>query len=321
MQLRRAGTSGLLLSAVGLGTLTWGRDTDVHDARELLQAFTEAGGTLVETSSATNGGAAEEVLGELLRTEVSRTDLVVCSQAGIGTHGAGPRIDAGRGALLASLDASLARLGTDYLDLWLVQAPDPRVDPAETVSAWQIAISSGRVRYVGVANHPGWTTAHLATLARAAGIPLAAAEVEYSLLERGAEREVLPAAEALGLGVIAWGPLGRGVLAGRYRRGVPADSRGASAHLRGFVEPYLTAESSSIAEAVATAARGLGREPAAVALAWARHAPGITSAVVGSRTPAQLRAALASSDELPEEIRQALDDVTAPVLAYPERRD
>ena len=145
--------------------------------------------------------------------------------------------------------------GTDHVDLWLVQAPDPRTPLEETVSALRLAVTSGRARYVGLSNHPGWQTARAASLLEP-DPGLAAVEVEYSLLERGIEREVVPAAAALGIGVLAWSPLGRGVLTGKYRHGTPADSRAASPHFAAFVEPYLGAGSSQIVAAVTIAAQG-----------------------------------------------------------------
>ncbi|ACQ80501.1 aldo/keto reductase [Beutenbergia cavernae DSM 12333] len=321
MQLRRLGSSGLRTSALGLGTMTWGRDTDALEAADSLRAFVEAGGTLLDTAASYGDGAAEEVIGGLLRDVVARDEVVLCTKAGARRGPDGVRVDAGRGALLDTLDASLRRLGTDHVDLWLVQAPDSGTTMAETVSALDVAVRTGRTRYAGLANHPGWSTAHAATLAAAAGVPLAAAQVEYSLLERGIERELVPAAHELGLGVMAWSPLGRGVLTGKYRRSVPADSRAASPHLRGFVEPYLTDDARSVVEALVTAADGLGRAPLEVALAWVRDAPGVGCAVVGARTTAQLRGSLAADDlELPEQIRAVLDEITAPELGYPERR-
>lgn len=318
---RRLARTGLHVSAVGLGTMTWGRDTDPADARELLTTYLDAGGSLLDTAGSYGEGASEETIGELLGTMVGRSEVTLCSKSGVRVTADGAWVDAGRGALLDSLDASLARLGTDHLDLWLVQVPDREVAPEETVSALEHAVRTGRARYVGLANHPGWATAHLATLARTQGASLAVAQVEYSLLQRGAEREVLPAAASLGLGVIGWSALGRGVLTGKYRRVRPADSRAASTHLRSFVEPYLTDGAAAVVEAVATAASGLGRSTADVALAWARDAPGVASVLVGPRTPGQLVELLDAVDEpLPEQIRAALDDVTAPVLGYPERR-
>ena len=304
--------------------MTWGRDTDPHDAHDLLESFLDAGGTLLDTAGSYGAGLAEETLGRVVHELGVRREIVLCRKSGVRQDDGGVRISAGRGPLLDDLDDSLVRLGTDHLDLWLVQVPDGVTPAAETLSALEIAVRSGRARYAGVSNYPGWATAHLATLAQQAGLPLAATQVEHSLLARGVEREVLPAAEALGLGVIGWSALGRGVLTGKYRRARPADSRAASSHLRAFVEPYLNDVAAGVVEAVATAADGLGCSSAEVALAWARDAPGITSVIIGPRTPAQLEAvaSLVSGEEgaLPPAIRAVLDEVTAPALGYPERR-
>ncbi|MCM3662093.1 aldo/keto reductase [Georgenia satyanarayanai] len=311
MELRRAGRSGLLVSSLGLGTLTWGRDTDEHEAAEQLSLFLDAGGTLIDTAASYGDGAAEALLGSLL-AEVDRRDVVLCSKAGVRPTSRGNRLDASRTTLLDTLDESLAALGTDHLDLWLVQSHDPDVPVEETLSALRHAVATGRTRYAGLSNHPAWYLGYAAASLGSDATGLAAVEVEYSLLERGVEHEVLPGAEALGAGVLAWSPLGRGVLTGKYRSTIPADSRAASPHLRGFVEPYLTDRSRGIVEAVATAADGLGRTPLEVALAWVRDAPGVSSAIVGARTATQLRGVLAGTDlELPGAIRRALDDVSA----------
>ncbi|WP_324652798.1 aldo/keto reductase [Georgenia sp. H159] len=310
MELRRAGRSGLLVSSVGLGTMTWGRDTDEHEAAEQLTLFLDAGGTLVDTAASYGDGAAEGLLGGLL-AEVDRRDVVLCSKSGVRRTGHGTRVDTSRSTLLDTLDETLAALGTDHLDLWLVQSPDLDVRAEETLSALRHAVATGRTRYVGLSNHPAWYQGYAAATLADDATGLAAVEVEYSLLERGVEDEVLPAAGALGTGVLAWSPLGRGVLTGKYRSTIPADSRAASPHLRGFVEPYLNDRSHGIVEAVATAADGMGRMPLEVALAWVRDAPGVSSAIVGARTAAQLRGVLAGSDlELPGAIRRALDDVS-----------
>lgn len=321
MEVRRVGLSGLRVSSLGLGTLTWGRDTDAHEATEQLGAFVDAGGTLVDTAGSYGQGAAEEVLGNLIGAVVERREIQICSKSGVRQFGDSRSVDASRGTLLDDLDASLSRLGTDHLDLWLVQSPDPGTPLDETLSTLQHAVSSGRTRYVGLSNHAGWQTGYAAAMLADAGIGLTAVQVEYSLLQRGAEREVIPAAEMLGIGVLAWSPLGRGVLTGKYRHGTPADSRGASTHLRGFVEPYLTESARSVVEAVATAADGLDVTPLSVALSWVRHAAGVSSAIIGARTASQLRAVLAAdSAPLPAAIHSALDEVTAPDVGYPERR-
>jgi len=320
MEQRQLGRTGLRVSHLGLGTMTWSRDTDEHEAAEQLRDFLDAGGTLLDTAASYADGASEELIGALLGTGVARDEVVLCTKGGVRRTASGGVVDASRGALLDSLDGSLARLGTDHLDLWLVQTPDPRTPLAETLSALAHAVTSGRTRYVGLSNHPGWQTARAATVL-GDEIGLAAVEVEYSLLERGIEREVLPAAADLGVGVLAWSPLGRGVLTGKYRRTIPADSRAASPHLAGFVEPYLGADSLAVVEAVAIAAEGLGRSPLEVALAWLRVRRQVTCAIVGARTAAQLRGSLAADDlELPTEILHALDGVSAPDVGYPERR-
>ncbi|HRA50615.1 aldo/keto reductase [Actinotalea sp.] len=318
MEERTLGATGLRVSALGLGTLTWARDTDEHTAAELLRDFVEAGGTLLDTAASYADGAAEELLGSLVGTVVARDEVVLCTKGGVRRTRSGPVVDASRGALVDSLDASLARLGTDHVDVFLVQAPDPRTPLAETAAALVHVLDTGRARYVGLSNHPGWQTARLAGLL--GGHTLAAVEVEYSLLQRGVEREVVPAAAELGAGLLAWSPLGRGVLTGKYRRTVPADSRAASAHLAGFVEPYLGRVSGPVVEALATAADGLERTPLEVALAWVLGRGGVASAILGARTAGQLRPALELDLVLPEQIVAALDEVSAPALGYPERR-
>ena len=319
MEERYVGRSGLRVSRFGLGTLTWGRDTDEHEAGEQLKDFVTAGGTLVDTGAGYGGGAAEEVLGRLLAGAVDRRDVVLCTKSGDAVPGpARRRPDGSRRGLLAALDDSLRRLGTDHVDLWLTPGWSAAVPLDETLTALEHAVASGRARYAGVANYAGWQTA----LASAGGGPGAAiaAQVEYSLVQRGVEREVQPAARALGGGLLAWSPLGRGVLTGKYRGGTPADSRAASPHLSGFVAPYLTRPAGRVVDAVLTAAEGLGCAPLEVALAWVRDRPGVAAALLGARTAAQLRAALPAEDvELPAEIRTALDEVSAPAFGYPER--
>ncbi|QES50903.1 aldo/keto reductase [Streptomyces venezuelae] len=322
MEQRHLGRTGLRVSRIGLGTLTWGRDTGDQAAADQLKTFWEAGGTLVDTADAYGGGEAEYLLGQLVGGLVPRQDLVIATKAG-SVRDPDRRIDASRGHLLAALDDSLARLGTDYVDLWQVHAFDPGTPLEETLQALDLAVSSGRARYAGLAGFCGWQLAKAATWQLAApGVRtrLASTQMEYSLLQRGVEREVLPAALDLGVGLLPSSPLGRGVLTGKYRSGVPADSRGASETLAAFVEPYLDDTASGIVDAVATAAHGLAVTPLQVALAWVRDRPGVAAPIVGARTSTQLSEALSAEPlTLPEEIRQALDDVSAPVHRYPDQ--
>ena len=332
MEERRLGRSGLRVSRLALGTMTWGHDADDEIARDQLVTFVESGGTLVDIAAGYGDGVAEEMLGMLLGSAVPRDQVVIASRAGSGSpltrqrgadRAAGSLVDTSRRALLDSLDASLTRLGTDHVDLWLVSGFDPATPLSETLSALDFAVDTGRARYVGVASCSGWQLAGAATWQRA--VPDRAAVVavaaEYSLLARGVEREVVPAAAHLGVGLLPWSPLGRGVLTGKYRHGVPADSRAASPGLASFVEAYFDPRSRRIVDAVATAADGLGVPALEVALAWVRDRPGVTAPVVGARTNAQLRAVLAAESlTLPSEIRQALDDVSRPPMGYPERQ-
>ncbi|BFU44176.1 aldo/keto reductase [Krasilnikovia sp. MM14-A1004] len=321
MQQRPLGRSGLAVSRLALGTMTWGRDTDPDDAAAQLKCYLDAGGTLLDTADVYGDGDAEAVIGSLLDQLVPRDEILIATKAGL-ARGPYRRRDGSRGHLLRALDASLRRLGTDYVDLWQVHGYDPQTPLDETLAALDHAVDSGRVRYVGVSNFAAWQTARAATWQSAypGRAPVVAAQMEYSLLERGIERELLPAAAALGIGVLPWSPLGRGVLTGKYRNGRPADSRAASEHLAPFVQTYLEPRSSSIVEAVVIAAGGLGVSPLEVALAWVRDRPGVAAPILGARTAGQLQGALASDRlTLPTEIATALDDVSAIAVGYPER--
>ncbi|WP_296605982.1 aldo/keto reductase [Nocardioides sp.] len=314
MQQRRVGSTGLTVSRLALGTMTWGRDTDEHEARDQLTAYVEAGGTLIDTAAGYGNGASEELIGSLLGDVVARDELVIATKAGITARRGGREYNTSRGHLLATLDASLRRLGVDHVDLWQVHIWSDETPLEETLAALDTAVQSGRVSYVGISNYSGWQTAQAATWQRAVPgrTPLASTQVEYSLLNRAVEQEVLPAAAALGLGVLPWSPLGRGVLTGKYRTGTPSDSRAASAHFANFVNPYLDERAAGIVEAVARAADGLGWSALEVALTWVRDRPGVTAPVVGARTAAQLRGALGVEElSLPAEITAALDDVSA----------
>ena len=322
MKQRHLGRSGLIVSRLALGTMTWGGDTDEDDAAAQLIAFREAGGTLVDTADAYVQGESERVVGRLLTDVVPRDEVLLATKAysavGVGPMGRGTS----RGHLLTALDQSLKRLQTDWIDLWQLHAWDHVTPWEETLAAVDTAVSSGRVRYAGVSNFSGWQQGAVAAWQRAVPgrAPLVSNQVEYSLLQRGAEREVVPSALDQGLGLLPWSPLGRGVLTGKYRGGSPADSRGASEKFKGFVEPYLDDRSGAVVDAVLTAADGLGVSPVAVALAWVRDRPGVVAPIVGARTNAQLKASLAAeSVVLPDVVRSALDDVSAPALGYPER--
>ena len=315
MEKRPVGASGLQVSRLGLGTMTWGRDTDEQEAADQLRLFLDAGGNFIDTAAIYGDGDSERVLGGLIDAMAKREDLVIASKSGISIRSGERKIDNSRKALLAELDRTLTRLETDYLDIWQVNAWDEDVPLEETLGAFDSAVSSGKVRYVGIANFSGWQTARAVTLQNPifGKAPISSTQNELSLLNRKYEREVLSAAKALGFGFFAWSPLGRGVLTGKYRRGMPSDSRGASPHFSNFIEPYLSDKSARIVEAVLVAADGLGLSPIEIAIAWVRDLPGVSAAIVGARTGAQLRGILTSENVvLPAPVREALDEVTAP---------
>jgi aryl-alcohol dehydrogenase-like predicted oxidoreductase len=298
--------------------MTWGVETDPDEAAAQLVAFHDAGGTLVDTAASYGFGESERILGHLIADVVPRSDVVIASKAGISRTPESRTVDASRGTLLRQLDESLRKLGTDYLDLWYVHFVDDTVPFEETLAALDHAVSSGRVRYVGVSNYSGWRLGRAVAWQQAVPgrAPIVANQVRYSLVDRGIEREVVPAAEALGVGIFPWSPLGGGVLTGKYRGGIPSDSRAAIGHRPDLVS---TDTAAGIVEAVATAAEGLATSPVAVALAWLRDRPGVVAPILGARTLGQLTGALAGDAlELPREISAALDDVSAPPIGYPE---
>lgn len=323
LRTHRVGASGLEVSGLGLGTMTWGGDTDLHGAERLVARFVEAGGTLIDTAPAYGGGAAEKMIGRITRTHVRRDELVIATKAGFGLRNGRRTVDTSRKAMLDDLTGSLRRLHTDHVDLWQVHAWG-RAPYEETLAALDTAVSSGMARYVGVCNYIGWQIGTAAAWQRA--VPgragLVSGQVEYSLLARRAEVEVVPALAAHSMGLFAWSPIGRGVLTGKYRRGVPRDSRGAREHFSWFVEPYLESRSRAVVDAVTRAADGLGLAPAQVAMLWVRDAPGVTAPLLGARTVQQLEPYLDLDDTaLPEPIVSALDDVTGgPNQARNDRR-
>ena len=314
MELRQLGRSGVRVSRLGLGTMTWGRDTDEHEAAEQLRFYLDAGGNFIDTAAVYGNGDAERVLGGFLGVMVPRDQIIIATKAGISFKSGERVVDNSRTSLIADLDRSLSHLRTDYVDLWQIHTWDENTPLEEVLSALDYAVSTGKARHAGISNFVGWQLARAVTLQNPifGKAPIISTQNEYSLLNRKTEREILPASRELGVGVLAWSPLGRGVLTGKYRSGLPSDSRGASPHFSSFIEPYLDERSRKIVEAVMVASDGLGLSPLEVSLAWVRDCPGVTSAIIGARTGAQLRGALsAESVTLPVPVREALDEISA----------
>ena len=314
MELRQLGRSGVRVSRLALGTMTWGRDTDEHEAAEQLRFFLDAGGNFIDTAAVYGNGDAERVLGGFLGVMVPRDEIVIATKAGISFKNGERIVDNSRTSLIADLDRSLSHLRSEYVDLWQIHTWDQKTPLEEVLSALDYAVTTGRARHVGISNFAAWQLARSVTLQNPifGKAPIISTQNEYSLLDRRIEGEILPASRELGVGVLAWSPLGRGVLTGKYRSGLPSDSRGASPHFSSFIEPYLDERSRKIVEAVMVASDGLGLSPLEVSLAWVRDCPGVTSAIIGARTGAQLRGALsAESVTLPIPVREALDEISA----------
>jgi aryl-alcohol dehydrogenase-like predicted oxidoreductase len=317
MERRILGKSGVQISRLGLGTMTWGRDTDEHEAADQLRHYLDAGGNFIDTAAVYGDGDAERVLSGFIGVFIPRDELVIATKAGINFKNGERKVDNSRTSLLADLDRSLARLKTDYIDLWQIHAWDNTTPIEETLSAMDYAVNSGKVRHAGLSNFSGWQLARSFSIQNPlfGKAPVISIQNEYSLLNRRAEREVIPAALSLEIGFLAWSPLGRGVLSGKYRSGLPSDSRGATPHFSSFIEPYLDERSTRIVEAVMVASDGLGLAPLEVSLAWVRDRPGIVSAILGARTGAQLKGALGSENVvLPIPVREALDEISADQL-------
>ena len=314
MELRQLGRSGVRVSRLALGTMTWGRDTDEHEAAEQLRFYLDAGGNFIDTAAVYGNGDAERVLGGFLGVMVPRDEIVIATKAGISFKNGERIVDNSRTSLIADLDRSLSHLRSEYVDLWQIHTWDQKTPLEEVLSALDYAVTTGRARHVGISNFAAWQLARSVTLQNPifGKAPIISTQNEYSLLNRRIEGEILPASRELGVGVLAWSPLGRGVLTGKYRSGLPSDSRGASPHFSSFIEPYLDERSRKIVEAVMVASDGLGLSPLEVSLAWVRDCPGVTSAIIGARTGAQLRGALSvESVTLPIPVREALDEISA----------
>lgn len=313
MEKRRAGSSGLMLSRLGLGTMTWGRDTDEIEAADQCRAFLDVGGNFLDTAATYGDGDSERVIGGLIGSLFPRDEVIIATKAGMKFSDGVRKIDASRHSLIAELDRSLLRLNTDFVDIWQVHNWDDSTPLDDTLSALDYAFTTGRARYVGLSNFNSWQVSRAATKQQSNSMkaPICTVQSEYSLLNRNAEIELLDSANDCGVGFLAWAPLGRGVLTGKYRKGIPSDSRGAAPHFAKHIEPYLDTRSSKIVEAVFVASEGLGYSPLEIALAWVRDAPGVTSALVGARTGAQLRGILKTEEiSIPTIVRNVLDEVS-----------
>jgi aryl-alcohol dehydrogenase-like predicted oxidoreductase len=316
MRYRPLGDSGLMVSVTGLGCNNFGSRLDLDATRAVVNAALEAGVTLLDTSDTYGGGGgSEELLGEVLAGR--RDEIVLATKFGHQDYdmGYGPAAGAkgGRGYIRRAVERSLHRLRTDYLDLYQIHTPDPVTPVAETLAALGELVAEGKVRYLGNSNFTGWQIADAAHLAQATGaVPFVSAQNHWSLLERGAEAEVVPAARHFGLGVLPYFPLANGLLSGKVRKGQapPPGSRLAGR------PGYLTEAKLDRVEALISWAAERGLTVLEVAVGALAAHPGCASVIAGATSPEQVKANAAASGWAPSAADLAeLDQIVPPPAA------
>jgi aryl-alcohol dehydrogenase-like predicted oxidoreductase len=312
MRYRSLGNCGLVVSVAGLGCNNFGRRLDAAATRAVVDAALEAGITLLDTADSYGGaGRSEEILGEVLHGR--RDQVVLATKFGHrnADMGYGPAAGAkgGRGYIMRAVERSLRRLRTDYIDLYQLHTPDPATPIEETFEALGELVAQGKVRYFGHSNFSGWQLAEAAGVARARGTTgFVSAQNRWSLLERGAEAEVVPAARHFGLGVLPYFPLANGLLTGKVRRGVPPPEGSRLAGRR----DYITGPRLDRVEALAGWAKERGVTILDVAVGGLAAQPGCSSVIAGATTPEQVKANAAASEWVPEAEELAELDTIVP---------
>jgi aryl-alcohol dehydrogenase-like predicted oxidoreductase len=317
------GRSGLRISPFTLGTMTFGEDfgwgSSPEDSADILAAYLDRGGNSIDTANIYTNGHSEKIIGDYLSGRPDLRDRLVIGTKFFGNlHPADPNGGGvGRKGIIGQLENSLRRLRTDYVDLYWVHNLDPVTPIEETLRTLDDLVTAGKVRYIGLSDLPAWKVAEASLTGRfRSWAPITALQLEYSLLERTSEGELIPAAQALGIGVLPWSPLKNGFLSGKFSSTRPAPATARSATNDYFQPP--SAADYPVIDALVEVAAEIGAHPAAVALAWAQGRPGITSTIIGARTLEQLTANLTGLDlTLPQEQRARLDEVSAPALNFP----
>jgi aryl-alcohol dehydrogenase-like predicted oxidoreductase len=325
MELRPLGRSGLSVSALTLGTMTFGGEgqfasvgsTDVAGARRQIDMCLDAGVNLIDTADIYSTGRSEEIVGEVI--ESRRDDVLLATKVRF-PMGASPNMAGlSRHHIISGCEASLRRLRTDHIDLYQLHEWDGRTPLEETVEALQHLVDAGKVRYVGLSNYAGWQLMKaIGTAQRAGRVQFVSQQVYYSLQERSAEYELIPAGLDQGLGTLVWSPLAGGLLSGKYRRGQAAPE--GSRHVSDWDEPPVYDEDRlyDTIDVLVEIAAGHGVSAAQVALAWLLRRPSVSSIVIGARTDEQLADNLAAAQlTLGDEEQARLEQVSRPPLIYP----
>ncbi|GAB3878633.1 aldo/keto reductase [Kibdelosporangium lantanae] len=312
------GRSGLRVSPLTLGTMTFGEDwgwgASVEESTKMLASYVDQGGNSIDTANMYTNGHAEKIIGDYLAGQPSLRDRVVLATKFFGNmyendpNGGGPS----RKAIVQQLENSLRRLRTDYVDLYWLHNFDPVTPVEETLRALDDQVSAGKIRYVGFSDVPAWATAEAATIARMRGwTPIIALQLEYSLLERTPEGELIPMARSMGMGVLPWSPLKGGWLSGKYSSANTTSVDTTRGRAPGQAELVVI-------DALNTVADEIGVTSAQVALAWLRERPGVVSTVIGARRFDQFETNIGALDvTLTPEQRATLDEVSTPRLNFP----
>ncbi|MDX2163137.1 MAG: aldo/keto reductase [bacterium] len=324
MNYRYLGKTGMKVSEICLGAMTFGRESSEAESIAMMNAFAEAGGTFIDTADVYSRGLSEEIVGRWLHTQ-PRDQWIIATKARF-TMGDGVNdVGVSRKHILSAVDASLRRLGTDYIDLYQVHCWDQGTPLEETLSTLDTLVKAGKVRYVGVSNYTGWQLQKAVDLCvRHGWEPYTCLQPLYNLLDRSLEWELLPVCLNEGLGVIPWSPLRGGWLSGKYRRGMTApveNTRVDEASKRGWSEDwdtYANERTWSILDVLFRVADETGKTPAQIALRWLLHMPGVTAPIVGARTLRHLTDNLGAVGwTLNAEHMHALTEVSQPTLPYP----
>jgi aryl-alcohol dehydrogenase-like predicted oxidoreductase len=324
MEYRFLGRTGLRVSELCLGTMTFGRESSEELSRRILDRFVEAGGNFLDTADVYSRGLSEEIIGRWLQGK-RRDDFVIATKVRF-PMGEGPNeVGLSRKHIMAAIEASLRRLGTDYIDLYQVHCWDDVTPLEETLSTLNDLVRSGKVRYIGASNYSGWQLQKAIDISRQMGWePFRCLQPLYNLLDRSVEWELLPVCVSEGLGVIPWSPLRGGWLSGKYRRGMAAPLEGTriwEAERHGWSESwsrYNNERTWSVLDTLFAVADEVKKTPAQVALRWLLQRPGVTAPIIGARTIEQLEDNLGAVGwELNQEQMDRLDQVSAVQLPYP----
>jgi aryl-alcohol dehydrogenase-like predicted oxidoreductase len=322
------GNSGLRVSRLALGTMTfgtdWGWGADKSTARELFNAYIDRGGNLLDTADLYTNGVSEQWVGDFIRERQLRDRVVVATKFSFNADPGNPNSGGnGRKNILRAVEGSLKRLDTDYIDLYILHAWDMLTPAEEVMRTFDDLVRAGKIRHVGLSNTPAWYASRAQAIAQWRGLePVSALQLEYSLVERSIENEYVPLGQQQGMGIMAWSPLGSGLLSGKYK---PSQSREfGSGRLQTVKDSNnaafnkLTERNFNIVAELETVAREAGRSMAQVAINWVAGRPGVATVLVGATRKSQLDDNLAALDfELPAALRARLDSVSAPPAISP----